>query len=513
MILSGKMLGIGALLAVMKGFAFFFESAAGATPLRQVSVQANDIVSPINTVWVLVTAFLVFFMQAGFMALEAGFARSRESVNVLISCVFDTCVCGILYWAIGFAFQFGSGNGFIGHEYFFLHASTAAYKSTTVAFLAFFLFQFAFADTASTVTTGALVGRTAFKADILYSIFVSGLIYPIFGHWVWGPGGWLGNTMGWFGGFVNNSSGIVFRDFAGSTVVHTVGGVIALAGCIVLGPRLGRKFKRDGGGPMPAHDLTVGALGGVILWFGWYGFNPGSTLSAMDWEGIGRVATNTTLAACAAGLVAVLFVYPRSKKWDLGISVNGFLAGLVAITCPCYWVSPFGSIMIGAVAGIVVVLGIDFMEQRRWDDPIGAVAVHFFAGIWGTLSLGLFATGKYGVPTPTGADTSTVVTGLFYGNHPWNQLKAQFIGSATCIIVVGGFALLMFWVINQIPGSWNFRISREGELEGLDIHEHGTPAYHMEFGYGMSYTTPAGLPGTSGSTTGRSESESVTVSN
>jgi Amt family ammonium transporter len=422
-------------------------------------------------------------------------------------------VCGILYWAIGFAFQFGSGNGFIGHEYFFLHGSTGAYKSTTVAFLAFFLFQFAFADTASTVTTGALVGRTAFKADILYSICVSGFIYPIFGHWVWGPGGWLGNTMGWFGGFVNNSSGVVFRDFAGSTVVHTVGGVIALAGCIVLGPRLGRKFKRDGGGPMPAHDLTIGALGGVILWFGWYGFNPGSTLSAMDWEGIGRVAANTTLAACAAGLVGVLFVYPRSKKWDLGISVNGFLAGLVAITCPCYWVSPFGAIMIGGVAGIVVVLAIDLMEHMRFDDPIGAVAVHMFAGIWGTLSLGLFATGSYGVPTPTGADTSTVVTGLFYGNHPWDQLKAQFIGSATCVILVGGVALLMFWLIHQIPGSWNFRISREGELEGLDIHEHGLPAYHMEFGYGMTYTTPAGLSGPGGSTSGREpESESVTVS-
>ncbi len=184
-----------------------------------------------------------------------------------------------------------------------------------MAFLAFFLFQFAFADTASTVTSGAMVGRTGFKGDILYSACVSGFIYPIFGHWVWGPGGWLGNTMGWFHSW---TGGTVFRDFAGSTVVHTVGGFIALAGCIALGPRLGRKFKRDGGGPLPPHDLTWGAIGGVILWFGWYGFNPGSTLSAMDWEGIGRVAANTTLAACAGGMMAVLFVYPRSKKWDLG---------------------------------------------------------------------------------------------------------------------------------------------------------------------------------------------------
>src|SRR5438105_3306237 len=374
-ILGGKMLGIVTLLMLVKGFASYFDSAAGAAPLADVAHSANDFVSPVNTIWVLVTAFLVFFMQAGFMALEAGFARSRETVNVLLECVFDTCLCGMLYWAIGFAFQFGSGNGIIGHQFFFLHGITAAYGSTKVAFLAFFLFQFAFADTASTITSGAMVGRTGFKGDILYSACVSGFIYPIFGHWVWGPGGWLGNTMGWFHGM---AGGTVFRDFAGSTVVHTVGGFIALAGCIALGPRLGRKFKRDGGGPLPPHDLTIGALGGVILWFGWYGFNPGSTLSALDFVGIGRVAANTTLAACAAGLVAVFFVYPRSKKWDLGMSVNGLLGGLVAITCPCYWVSPAGALLIGAVAGFVVPLSIDFMEWRCWDDPIVAVHVHVF---------------------------------------------------------------------------------------------------------------------------------------
>jgi Amt family ammonium transporter len=222
-------------------------------------------------------------------------------------------------------------------------------------------------------------------------------------------------------------------------------------------------------------------------------------LSALDWEGIGRVSANTTLAACAGGLVAVLVIYPRFRKWDLAISVNGLLGGLVAITAPCYWVSPFGAIIIGAVAGIVVPVAMDFMEYRRWDDPIGAVAVHFFCGIWGTLSLGLFATGKFGIPTPTGVDTSHVVTGLLYGNHPLDQLKAQFIGSATSVVVVGGFALIMFWVIKQLPGSFNLRISREGELEGLDLHEHGTPAYHLEFGQGASYTTLIGA-GSLGST-------------
>jgi ammonium transporter, Amt family len=489
-IVAGKMLGIGAVLGLMKGFAYFLETPAGASPVAQVAHRANDFVSPINTVWVLVTAFLVFFMQAGFMALEAGFARSRETVNVLLECVFDTCLCGVLYWAIGFAFQFGEGNGLIGHQFFFLHGMTAAYGSTGVAFLAFFLFQFAFADTASTITSGAMVGRTSFKGDIIYSTCVSGLIYPIFGHWVWGPGGWLGNTMGWFHGW---TGGTVFRDFAGSTVVHTVGGFIALAGAIALGPRIGRKFKRDGGGPFPAHDLTIGAIGGVILWFGWYGFNPGSTLSAMDWTGIGRVAANTTLAACAAGLSAVIFVYPRSKKWDLGISVNGFLGGLVAITCPCYWVSPAGALMIGAVAGVVVPLSIDLLEWWRIDDPIGAVAVHGFAGIWGTLSLGLFATGQFGIPTADGADTSTVVKGLFYGGGT-AQLRAQLIGSATCVIVVLGASLLIMYAIKSIRGSWTLRVSQDGEIEGLDIHEHGTPAYHMEFGQGMTYSSPVTLP-------------------
>jgi ammonium transporter, Amt family len=490
LILGGKMLGILTILAAMKGFGMLFESAAGASSLAQTATEASDLVSPLNTVWVLIAAFLVFFMQAGFMALEAGFARSRESVNIMMECVFDTCLCGILYWAVGFAFQFGTGNALIGHSNFFLHGATPAYGTTGVAFLAFFLFQFAFADTASTITSGAMVGRTSFKGDILYSACVSGLFFPIFGHWVWGPGGWLGNTMGWFHGL---AGGTVFRDFAGSTVVHTVGGVIALAGCIALGPRLGRKFKKDGGGPTPPHDLNIAAIGAVILWFGWYGFNPGSTLSAMDWEGIGRVAANTTLAACAGGLVAVFFVYPRSKKWDLGMSLNGFLGGLVAITAPCYWVSPGGAVMIGAIAGIVVPLAVDFMESRRWDDPIGAVPVHGACGIWGTLSVGLFATGDFGIPAAKGADVTTTVQGLFYGGGT-SQLVAQAIGSLTCIVVVGTLALAMMKFIASLKGEWALRISKDGEQEGLDIVEHGTTAYHLEFGQGATYTTPGGFP-------------------
>ncbi|MEZ5322326.1 MAG: ammonium transporter [Microthrixaceae bacterium] len=492
-VLVAKLTGVGAILALMKGAAWLVGGPAGASPMSAAQKAAST-VSAINTVWVLVAAFLVFFMQAGFMALEAGFARSRETINILLECVFDTCLCGILYWAIGFAFQFGSGSSLIGSHYFFLGGAKATYDygglfDTKVAFLAFFLFQFAFADTASTITSGAMIGRTSFKGDILYSLAVSGFIYPIFGHWVWGPGGWLGNTMGWFSGI---AGGTVFRDFAGSTVVHTVGGVLALSGAIALGPRLGRRFKRDGGGPTPPHDLTIAALGAVILWFGWYGFNPGSTLSAMDFEGIGRVAANTTLASCAGGLVAVMFVYPRARKWDLGMSLNGFLGGLVAITAPCYWVNPLGAILIGAAAGVIVPLVVDLLEHLRIDDPIGAVPVHLACGIWGTLSVGLFATGAYGIPGPDGADHSVSIKGLFYGGGG-SQLASQLVGSLTAVIVIGAVGLALMYAIRTLPGEWNLRVARDGELEGLDLHEHGTAAYHMEFGQGMTYTTPTGL--------------------
>ncbi len=469
--LGGKMAGTSLVLVGMLGLAWYFGAHAGAqtTEVAQTPVETlTNVVNPLNTVWVLVTAFLVFFMQAGFMMLEAGFARTRETGNVLMECIVDTAMCGIFFWAIGFAFMFGEGNGWIGHQYFFLSDAPATYGTTGVAFLAFWLFQFAFADTASTIVSGAMVGRTAFKGDLLYSIGVSAFIYPIVGHWIWGPGGWLA-TMD-----------TPFRDFAGSTVVHTVGGVLALTGAIALGPRLGRKFKRDGGSFMVGHDMTIAAVGGVILWFGWYGFNPGSTLSAMDLEGIGRVAANTTLAACAGCLVALAFMYFRTKKWDPGITINGFLAGLVAITAPCYWVSPLGAVIIGAIAAVVCVLGIDFIEYIRVDDPIGAVAVHGICGIWGTLAIGLFATGKFGIPGATGADLSTgTVSGLFYGGG-WDQLKSQAIGSifVTVVVLVVGLALMYL-----IKATGQLRISAEHELEGIDIVEHGGSVYHPEFAF------------------------------
>jgi Amt family ammonium transporter len=449
------------------------------------ALKGNDIVNPINTVWTLVAAFLVFGMQVGFTMLEAGFCRSRETVNVLMECIVDTCMCGLLFYAFGFAFMFSHGNGFIGYHWFLLQDAPATYETTGVAFLAFWLFQFAFADTCSTITSGAMIGRTGFVGDLIYSVGVSGFIYPIIGHWAWGPDGFLANM-----GSANNFLpwvGTSFHDFAGSTVVHTIGGFIALAGAIVLGPRLGRRFKRDGGGPMFPHDLTIAASGGLLLWFGWYGFNPGSTLSAMDFEGIGRVATNTTLAACAAGLTAMAVAYMMSKKWDVSFTVNGFLAGLVAITCPCYWVSPAGAILLGGVAGVIVVGGVELLEWLRIDDPIGAVPVHGICGIWGTLSLGFFACGKYGSTGPFAADNSAPLKGLFYGGGT-TVLMAQAIGSLIVTLSTFGVALVLMYAVNAMGF---LRVTAEGESHGLDLHEHGISAY-PEYVI-SSVVTPAAL--------------------
>ena len=462
--LAGKMAGVGLLLGAVFVIGQYLHTPAGAQETQSTAEQLTSVVNATNTMWTLVAAFLVFFMQAGFMMLEAGFARTREVVNILMECIVDTCLCGMLFWAFGFAFMFGTGNGIIGHEFFFLNGAPPAYGTTGVAFMAFFLFQLAFADTCSTITSGAMVGRTGFVGDLLYSVGVSGFIYPILGHWAWGPGGWLG-TMD-----------IPFRDFAGSTVVHTIGGAVALCGAIALGPRLGRRFKRDGGGMPPGHDLTIAAIGGIILWFGWYGFNPGSTLSALDAEGIGRVATNTTLAACSGGLMAMAYMYRRFKTWDMGITINGFLGGLVAITAPCYWVNTAGSVAIGAVAGIVVILVVDLLEHLRIDDPIGAVPVHMACGIWGTLSVGLFATGQFGLPGATGADLTTKVQGLFWGGGT-DQLLAQAKGS----LAIGGAAVIVGLVLMYlVKATGTLRISEEGEREGIDKHEHGLPAYHPE---------------------------------
>src|SRR6202050_2441188 len=458
LLLLGKLTAIGLLLV---GATFINPDRVGFRALAaDPALKGNDIVNPVNTVWTLLAAFLVFGMQVGFTMLEAGFCRSRETVNVLMECIVDTCLCGVLFYAWGFAFMFSHGNGLIGLNWFFLQGAPATYETSGVAFLAFWLFQFAFADTCSTITSGAMIGRTAWVGDLVYSFAVSGFIYPIIGHWAWGPDGFLA-TMG-AAGFFWPSLGTSFHDFAGSTVVHTIGGFIALAGAIVLGPRLGRRLQRDGGGPMLPHDLTIAASGGLILWFGWYGFNPGSTLSAMDFVGIGRVATNTTLAACAAGLSSIIYGYFTTKKWDAGFTTNGFLAGLVAITCPCYWVSPTGAVLLGGIAGALGILGVDLLEWLRIDDPIGAVPVHGFAGIWGTLSLGLFACGRYGSTGPISPDNSAPLKGLFYGGGT-QVLLAQLIGSAVITAATFGVAMVVMLAVNA---TGTLRLLSEYELYG-----------------------------------------------
>jgi Amt family ammonium transporter len=357
-----------------------------------------------------------------------------------------------------------------------------------------------------------MIGRTDFIGDILYSIGVSGFIYPIIGHWAWGPDGFL-YTMGGqnapaaWENYTHFLPGVnqYFHDFAGSTVVHSIGGWIALAGGIMLGPRIGRKFKRDGGAPMLPHDLTVAVIGGFLLWFGWYGFNPGSSLSAMDYGGIGRISANTTLAACTGGLAAEIFMYFRIKKWDAAAITNGFLAGLVAITCPCYWVSPTGACILGAIAGVIVILGVDLLEYIRIDDPIGAWPVHGLCGVWGTLSLGLFACGDYQATGSNPGTTPAIVSGqglagLFY-HGGFTLLWAQCIGSFIICASTFGIAMLLFGVLHAFK---RLRLSTEGELEGMDLHEHGISAYPeyvisaLAAPHGMARDTVGYLPPDSG---------------
>ncbi|EHQ26213.1 ammonium transporter [Mucilaginibacter paludis] len=491
-IFSGKILGLMLVLAAMVTLPGLFGTSAHAAAAPGPTAIETNLMNSINTSWTLVAAFLVFGMQAGFVMLEAGFARTKETVNVLMECIFDTCLCGILFWAVGYAFMFGWGNGFIGWHgdpagkitgaWFFLANIPDTYAATGIPLLAHWIFQYAFADTCSTIVSGAMIGRTSFRGDILYSIGITGFIYPIIGHWAWGPDGFLA-LMGSKGGFFE-SLGTGFRDFAGSTVVHTIGGIASLAGAIVLGPRFGRIFARDDkakGGMPPPHNLTLAAIGGFILWFGWYGFNPGSTLSAMDMQGIGRIAANTTLAACGGGMAAMfiaLWFGPTKGKFDLGYTINGFLAGLVAITCPCYWVSPGGAILLGLVAGVLTYVFMNVVEWFRVDDPVGAVTVHGINGIWGTLSLGLFACGKYGATGPTGADNSSPVAGLFYGGG-FQVLEAQAIGSAIITVSTFVVCLVMMYIVMKLPHPWSLRVPIEAETGpgGLDVFEHGTGAY------------------------------------
>ncbi|MDD5409095.1 MAG: ammonium transporter [Candidatus Omnitrophica bacterium] len=438
---------IGLFVVMAMPFSAFAADPSGAETLAQ-NPQA-----PIDYVWVLVCGFLVFFMQAGFAMVEAGFCRAKNATNLMAKNTIDFVVASLVFMAIGFAFMMGNDyKGLIGTTGWFLHGA-----NYDVGKYLMFFWQLVFAGTAATIVSGAVAERLKFKAYFLYSLAVSAIIYPIYGHWVWG-GGWLAKLP--FG------AGHV--DFAGSGVVHTIGGFVGLAGALVLGPRFG-KFGKDGKPrAIPGHSITLAALGTFILWFGWFGFNPGSTFSAHQLR-IAVVAVNTNLAAAAGAAVAILLVFMKTKKWDVGMMLNGCLAGLVAVTAPCAWIEAWAAVVIGAVAGTLVVIGVYFWEARGVDDPVGAVSVHAINGVWGLISVGLFADGTYGLCTTS----EPLVRGLFYGGG-YGQLIAQLIGAAVCITWAFGLGFIAFKLMDKYFG---IRVSPEEELKGLDIPEHGTPAY------------------------------------
>lgn len=405
--------------------------------------------SPVNaldTVWVLLAAILVFFMQAGFGLVEAGLVRAKNAANVLMKNVLDFCFAALAYYAFGYAIMFGGQGPFVGTYGWFMVG--AANPAPNVPIEAFWFFQAVFAGAAATIVAGAVAERMRFVAYLWYSFMISAFVYPVVGHWVWG-GGWL--------------AGYGFHDFAGSTVVHAVGGTAALVGAWMLGPRFGR-FREDGeprfiGG----HSLPLVTLGVFILWFGWYGFNAGSTLGLSDPVTVARVIMNTTLAPAAATLAAMFTAWVRYGKPDLTLALDGALAGLVGITAPCAAVSSGASIAIGVVAGILVIYGIDWLNQLQIDDPVGAFPVHGLAGVWGTLAVGLFGQKLLGAP----AD------GLFYGGG-FGPLGIQSMGALACVLFTAAVMWVIFRAIDSVVG---LRVSHETELRGLDHDEHDLESY------------------------------------
>ncbi|WP_246803907.1 ammonium transporter [Desulfosarcina cetonica] len=377
-------------------------------------------------------------MQAGFAMVEAGFTRAKNSINIMMKNLMDFSIGSIAFWAIGFGLMFGAtSTGWFGTSGFFLSDFTPDGDPWV---LAFWMFQVVFAATAATIVSGAMAERTKFTGYLIYSCVVSGLVYPVFGSWAWGS---LFHGNGWLEGFG-------FIDFAGSTVVHSVGGWSALAGAIVLGPRLG-KYTKDGKiKPIMGHNIPLAALGVFILWLGWFGFNPGSTTTADT--SIAMIFVNTNLAAAAGACLAMIVSWMKFGKPEVGMSLNGALAGLVAITAGCANVSPGSSIIIGAIAGIIVVFSVIFFDRIKIDDPVGAVSVHGVNGAWGTLAAGIFNMGG----------TSASIIGV------------QLLGIAACFLWTFPVTFIMFKIIDKTMG---LRVSPEEELEGLDYAEHGGIAY------------------------------------
>ena len=414
----------------------------------------TDLALSLDTVWMLLAAMLVFFMQPGFALVEAGFTRTKNTANILMKNLLDFMLGSLLFWSVGFGIMFGAGS-FIGTPNLF----NLNFYHSQLPVEGFLIFQTVFCATAATIVSGAMAERTKFSMYLAYTILISLLIYPVSGHWTWG-GGWLMNSEE--GSFMMNTFGTTFHDFAGSTVVHSVGGWVALVGAAIIGPRIGKYGKDKKSRAIPGHSLTLACLGVFILWFGWFGFNPGSQLAASG-EGnrmaISHVFLTTNLAACAGGFLSLVVAWIKYKKPSLSLTLNGVLAGLVGITAGCDVLSPLGAVIIGAICGTIMIYAVEFIDHvLKIDDPVGASSVHGVCGCLGTILAGLFATEE----------------GLFYSGSV-NFLLAQVFGAA----VVGCWAATMgFVVFKGLDIIHGLRVPARVEEEGLDIYEHGETAYN-----------------------------------
>ena len=423
----------------------------------------------VDTLWVLITGFLVFFMNLGFAMVESGLCRAKNTVNILAKNFVVFAISSVAFYFIGFGIMFGNGGPFAGREGILAlsgadnspatggdyQGSYAALGWTGVPLWAKFFFQLVFCGTAATIVSGAVAERVRFLSFIVFSFAMATVLYPVTGHWIWG-GGWLG-SLGMF-------------DFAGSTVVHSVGGWSALAGILLLGSRIG-KYKPDGSPrPIYGHNLSTATLGVFVLWFGWFGFNPGSTMAA-NGPAIAHIAVTTNSAAAAATLAATATAWLLLGKPDLSMILNGSLAGLVAITAPCAFVSVPASLAIGAIAGVLVVLAVLFFDRIHIDDPVGALSVHLVNGVFGTLAVGLFA--SKAVSGAIGTDSDALRDGLFVGGG-FGQLGVQALGAAGVAAFTFGVALVVWFILKVVVG---IRVSKDEEMRGLDIGEHGMESY------------------------------------
>jgi ammonium transporter, Amt family len=412
--------------------------------IAKTGFSIGELANSADTVWVLIAAVLVMFMQPGFAMVEAGFTRAKNSANILMKNIMDFSFGSIFFWIIGFSIMFGAGNGgFMGSVYLF----GSGIENGDIPGMAFLIFQTVFAATAATIVSGAMAERTDFRVYIIFSILITTMIYPVSGHWIWGDG-WL------------SAMEIPFHDFAGSTVVHSVGAWVGLTGAAILGPRIGKYNGKTNA--IPGHSLTLGALGVFILWFGWFGFNAGSQLASSGTENamaISHIFVTTNLSAAAGVVGAMSTAWFLYKKPILSLTINGALAGLVAITAGTDVVSPAGALIIGLLAGIILVLSVSFFDNvLKIDDPVGAISVHGICGAFGTLMVGFFSTEG----------------GLFYGGGA-GQLLSQLIGVLAVAAWAMGTGFVMFTILNRTIG---LRVEKRVEEEGLDIYEHGETAYN-----------------------------------